>query len=91
LIVTPPTLSFVADASSTYCTSSKATFAIAGGTAPYVVSSSIPQIATTLTNGNIVDASFVSNAKWKMLKGQTASVLVLDSVGKIATAAVSCN
>jgi hypothetical protein len=26
-----------------------------------------------------------------MLKGQTASVLVLDSVGKIATAAVSCN
>ena len=91
LVVTPPTLSFVADASSTYCTSSSARFAIAGGTAPYVVSSSIPQIATTLTNGNIVDASFASNAKWKMLKGQTASVLVLDSVGKIATAAVSCN
>lgn len=91
LIVTPPTLSFVADASSTYCTSSSARFAIAGGTAPYVVSTSIPQIATDLTHDNFVDASFVSNAKWKMLKGQTASVLVLDSVGKIATAAVSCN
>lgn len=91
LVVTPPTLSFVADASSTYCTSSSARFAVAGGTAPYVVSSSIPQIATTLTNGNVVDASFVSNAKWKMLKGQTASVLVLDSVGKVTSAVLSCN
>ena len=91
LVVTPPTLSFVADASSTYCTSSSARFAVAGGTAPYVISSSIPQIATTLTNGNVVDASFVSNAKWKMLKGQTASVLVLDSVGKVTSAVLSCN
>ena len=91
LVVTPPTLSFVADASSTYCTSSSARFAVAGGTAPYVVSSSIPQIATALTYDNFIDVSFVSNAKWKMLKGQTASVLVLDSVGKVTSAVLSCN
>lgn len=91
LTVSPATLSLVADPVSTYCATSSAQFAVAGGTAPYLASASIPQIATTLTNGNLINASFVSDGKWKMLKGQSASLLVLDGAGKVATALLSCN
>ena len=90
LAVSPPTLSLTADPLSTYCSSSSARFTVSGGTAPYVASSSIPQITTALSNGTSLRAGFVSDQKWKMLKGQNASILVMDSVGKVAVATLSC-
>ena len=90
LAVSPLTISLTADPLSTYCSSSTARYTVSGGTAPYLVSSSIPQIGATLSGGTSVDASFVSNAKWKLLKGQTASILVLDAAGKVAVASISC-
>lgn len=91
LTISPATLSLVADPISTYCATSSAQFAVAGGTAPYVVSASIPQILTSLSNGNVIDVSYVSDGKWKMLKGQSSSILVLDAAGKVAAATFSCN
>ena len=90
LTVSPHTVSLTADPLSTYCPSSTARYTVSGGTAPYLVSTSIPQIAATLSGGTSVDASFVSDAKWKLLKGQTTSILVLDAVGKVAVASISC-
>lgn len=90
LTVTPPIMSLIADPLSTYCTSSTTKFTVSGGTAPYVASASIPQITTAVSAGTRVDASFVSDAKWKMLKGQSASVLVLDAAGKVVAATLSC-
>ncbi len=91
LAVSPTTLSLAADPISTYCATSSAQFAVAGGTAPYIASASIPQISTKLSSGNVIDVSYVSDGKWKMLKGQTSSILVLDAAGKVATATFSCN
>ena len=90
LAVSPPILSLTADPLSAYCSSSSTRFTISGGTAPYIVSTSIPQIAATLSGGNSVSVSFASGAKWKMLKAQTSSVLVLDAAGKVAVATLSC-
>ena len=90
LTVSPFTLSLTADPLSTYCSSSTARYKVSGGTAPYISTSSIPQIAATLSGGTSVAASFVSDAKWKLLKGQTASILVLDAAGKVAVASISC-
>ena len=90
LAVSPPALSLTADPLSAYCSSSSARFTIRGGTAPYVVSTSIPQITASLADGTSVVASFVSGPKWKMLKAQSASILVLDAAGKVAVATLSC-
>ena len=90
LAVSPPALSRTADPLSAYCTSSSAKYTVSGGTAPYIVSTSIPQITATLSGGTSVTASFVSGAKWKMLKAQSASILVLDSAGKVVVATLSC-
>jgi hypothetical protein len=90
LLVSPPTISITADPLSTYCASSSTRYTISGGTAPYAVSASIPQIVTSLSGGTTVNVSFVSDPKWKMLKGQNASILVLDSAGKVGVATLSC-
>lgn len=90
LTVSPPALSLTADPLSAYCSSSSARFTISGGTAPYVVTTSIPQISATLSGGTSVVASFASGPKWKMLKAQSASILVLDAAGKVAVATLSC-
>jgi hypothetical protein len=91
LAILPPQLSLAADPVSSYCTSSTARFTVAGGTAPYVASASIPQIVTTISGGTNLDVSFVSDGKWKLLKGQSASLLVLDAAGKVALGSVNCN
>ena len=97
LTVSPPSISLLADAISTYCTTSNTRFAISGGTGPYLVSTSIPQIVATVSTvgtvstTNAVDVSFTSDGKWRMLKGQIATVLVLDAAGKVATATLACN
>ncbi len=92
LALSPPTLSMSADLVSTYCTSSSGRYTISGGTAPYVATASIPQIVTAIASDGVsIDVSFVSDGKWKMLKGQTASVLVLDSAGKVITAGLNCS
>ena len=80
-----------ADLVSAYCTSSNARYAITGGTGPYLASTSIPQITATVGSANAVDVSFTSDSKWKMLKGQVATVLVLDAAGKVVTATLGCN
>lgn len=90
LAVSPPTLTLLSDVLSAYCSSSSARFTVSGGTAPYVASGAIPQIATTLTGGTSITASFASDAKWKLLKGQTSIIYVLDSAGKVAVANLSC-
>lgn len=90
LAVTPPGLSLVADPVSAYCTSSMARYAISGGTAPYLASASIPQIATSISGGTNLEVTFISDRKWKLLKGQSATILVLDSVGKVAVATITC-
>ncbi len=91
LAVSPPTLSLAADPLSTYCSSSSAKYTVSGGTGPYVASASIPQVSPVLNGGTSVIASFVSDAKWKMLKGQSATILVLDSAGKVAVATLACS
>lgn len=91
LTLSPPNISMAADVVSTYCTSSNTRYAITGGTGPYLVSTSIPQISATVSSANAVDVSFISDSKWKMLKGQVATVLVLDAAGKVVTATLSCN
>lgn len=90
LAVSPPAMSLTADPLSAYCTSSSARFTVSGGTGPYLVSTSIPQIAALLSGGTSITASFVSGPKWKMLKAQSASILVLDAAGKVAVARLSC-
>lgn len=90
LAMSPPSLSLTADPLSAYCSSSSARFTVSGGTAPYIVSTSIPQMAATLSGGNSVLVSFASGAKWRMLKAQTSSILVLDAAGKVAVATLSC-
>ena len=90
LAVSPFALSLTADPLSTYCSSSSVRFTISGGTAPYVVTTSIPQITATLSGGTNIVASFASGAKWKMLKAQSASILVLDAAGKVTVATLSC-
>ena len=90
LAVSPPALSLTADPLSAYCSSSSARFTISGGTAPYVVSTSIPQITATLSGATSVVVSFVSGSKWRMLKAQSASILVLDAAGKVTVARLSC-
>ena len=91
LTVSPPNISMAADLISTYCTTSNTRYAITGGTGPYLVSTSIPQIAAALNGANAVDVSFTSDGKWRMLKGQVATLLVLDAAGKVATATLACN
>lgn len=91
LALSPPNISMAADIVSTYCTTSNARYNITGGTAPYRVATSIPQITATLTGTNILDAKFSSDSKWKMLKGQVASMLVMDAAGKVVTATLGCN
>ena len=91
LMLSPPNISMAADLVSTYCTSSNARYAITGGTGPYLASTSIPQITATVGSANAVDVSFTSDSKWKMLKGQVATVLVLDAAGKVVTATLGCN
>ena len=91
LALSPPNISLAADLVSTYCTTSNARYNITGGTAPYLVASSIPQITATLSGTNLVDVKFASDSKWKMLKGQVASLLVLDAAGKVVTATLGCN
>lgn len=91
LTLSPPTISMAADLVSTYCTTSNTRYAITGGTGPYLVSTSIPQISATVNGANAVDVSFTSDSKWRMLKGQIATVLVLDAAGKVATATLACN
>ncbi len=91
LTMLPPSISVASDVVSTYCTTSNTRYAITGGTAPYLVSTSIPQVVANVDSTNAVDVSFKSDGKWKMLKGQTATVLVLDAAGKVATATLSCN
>lgn len=91
LTLSPPNISMAADIISTYCTTSNTRYAITGGTGPYLVSTSIPQIAVTVNSANAVDASFTSDSKWRMLKGQIATILVLDAAGKVATATLACN
>ncbi len=90
LAVSPPLMSLTADPLSAYCTSSSARFTVSGGTAPYIVSTSIPQIAAALSGGTSITASVVSGPKWKMLKAQSASILVLDAAGKVVVATLSC-
>ena len=91
LTLSPPNISVAADLISTYCTTSNTRFTITGGTAPYLVSTSIPQITTTVNSANAVDVSFSSDSKWRMLTGQVATLLVLDATGKVATATLSCS
>ncbi len=91
LALSPPNISLAADLVSTYCTTSSARYNITGGTAPYLVSTSIPQITATLSGSNLVDIKFASDSKWKMLKGQVASVLVMDAAGKVVTSTLGCN
>ena len=92
LALSPPSLSMSADLVSTYCTSSSGRFTISGGTAPYIATASIPQISTVIAaDGVNIDVGFVSDGKWKMLKGQSASILVLDSAGKVITAVLNCS
>ena len=91
LTLSPPNISMAADLVSTYCTTSNARYAITGGTGLYLVSTSIPQISATVNGANAVDVSFTSDSKWRMLKGQIATVLVLDAAGKVATATLACN
>ena len=91
LTLSPPNISLAADLVSTYCASSNVRYSIAGGTGPYLVSTSIPQIAATVNGTNAVNVSFASDSKWKMLKGQVATVLVLDAAGKVVTATLGCN
>ena len=91
LTLSPPNISMAADLVSAYCTSSNARYAITGGTGPYLASTSIPQITATVGSANAVDVSFTSDSKWKMLKGQVATVLVLDAAGKVVTATLGCN
>ena len=91
LTLSPPNLSMAADPVSTYCTTSNARYVITGGTAPYVVSTSIPQIVATANSAGVVDVSFVSDSKWKMLKAQVAKILVLDAAGKVVTSTLGCN
>ena len=90
LTLSPPNISLAADLISTYCTTSNTRYAITGGTEPYLVSTSIPQIFATVNSANAVDVSFTSDSKWRMLKGQIATVLVLDTAGKVATATLAC-
>jgi hypothetical protein len=91
LTLSPPNISMSADLISTYCTSSNTRYAITGGTGPYLVSTSIPQISATVDSTNAVDVSFTSDSKWRMLKGQSATILVLDAAGKVVTATLACN
>ena len=91
LTLSPPNLSMAADVVSTYCTTSNARYTISGGTAPYTVSTSIPQIVATANSAGVVDVSFVSDSKWKMLKAQVATILVLDAAGKVVTSTLGCN
>jgi hypothetical protein len=86
----PPSITVSTVIGATYCTSSRIRVAVRGGTAPYTVSTSIPQVTATLIDATNLDVSFVSDAKWKMLKSQTARVLVQDATGKIASATLSC-
>ena len=90
LTVLPATLSLTADPLSTYCSSSTARYAVSGGTGPYIVSTSIPQIVATPSAAGGIDVSFVSDSKWRLLKGQTTSILALDAAGKVAVASISC-
>ena len=66
LALSPPNISLAADLVSTYCTTSNARYNITGGTAPYLVATSIPQITATLSGTNLLDAKFTSDSKWKM-------------------------
>ncbi len=91
LTLSPPNVSLAADPISTYCTTSRVRYAITGGTGPYTLSTSIPQLVATLNVDNSVDVNFISDSKWRMLKEQVATVLVLDAAGKVATATLSCN
>lgn len=91
LTISPPNVSMSADLVSTYCTSSNTRYAISGGTGPYLASTSIPQISATVNGANAVDMSFTSDSKWRMLKGQVATLLVLDAAGKVATATLTCS
>lgn len=92
LTLSPPSITMVADTVATYCTSGTTRYTISGGTAPYVATTSIPQISATIgSDGVTLTASFTSDAKWKMLKGQTSSVLVLDAAGKVVTAILACS
>jgi hypothetical protein len=90
LAISPPTLTLNADPLSSYCSTSSGSFTISGGTAPYVVSTSIPQISASLSGGTNVTVSFASNGKWKLLKAQSVTVFVLDAAGKVATASLVC-
>ena len=90
LTLSPPILSLTADPLSAYCSSSSTRYTISGGTAPYVVSTSIPQVTATLLGATDVLVSFASGAKWKMLKAQSTSILVLDAAGKVVAATLSC-
>lgn len=90
LMIVPAAVSTVTGALSTHCTSSTADFVISGGTAPYTVTAAIPQVLTTKTSATAVTASYLSDAKWKMLKGQSTSILVLDAAGKIVIATLNC-
>jgi len=90
LMIAPAAVSAVTGSLSTYCTASSADFVISGGTAPYKVTAAIPQVATTMTSATTVTASYASDAKWKMLKGQSTSILVLDAAGKIVIATLNC-
>lgn len=92
LALSPPSLSMSADLISTYCSSSQGRYTISGGTPPYIASGSIPQLRTAIAaDGVSLDVGFASDAKWKMLKGQSASILVLDSAGKVVTATLNCS
>lgn len=90
LVVSPVSLSLTADPLSAYCTSSTARYTVSGGTAPYIASTSIPQLSAALSGGTSIAARFVSDSKWKLLKGQTARILVLDAAGKVAVASITC-
>ncbi|MBL8310805.1 MAG: hypothetical protein JNL19_10320 [Burkholderiales bacterium] len=92
LTLSPPSITMVADTVATYCTSGTTRFTVSGGTAPYIATASIPQISTSIgSDGVTLTAAFTSDAKWKMLKGQTSSVLVLDAAGKVVTAILACS
>lgn len=91
LALLPTTQTLTADPLSAYCTSSSVRFTASGGTAPYIASTSIPQVTATLSGGGTVTTSFVSEAKWKLLKGQNTSILLLDAAGKVAIATLSCS
>ena len=90
LTVLPATLSLTADPLSTYCSSSSTRYSVSGGTAPYLASASIPQITATLSGVSDINIGFVSSSKWRLLKGQTTRILVLDAAGKVAVASISC-